>query len=308
MIHPDERQPRGSRESGLPLAEIRRLYNEDYYLEDCDGHSEFLRTEGRKLPRRLAKCLRLLSPEPGSGDSAPAQLGQAESGQFVIDIGCGRGELALHLAARGARVVALDPSPAAAKLSRSHSVDLESLPNVPPGTRDAGQVFTLCARGENLPLAPACADAILLSDVVEHLPPRALDRLFRECARVLRPGGRVVIHTQPNRLLLDWTVPVARRFSRLWGVHLPADLREEMTEGAGPEYHVNEQTRRGLGRSLRRAGLNVHELWLEGTYPIHRIFGESRTKPWIIARFRRHQWIKELFASQIFAVATRPTA
>jgi len=271
-----------------PTAPINRLYTRDYYLSDCEGHAEFARTAGRKLSRRLAKCL---------------SLSRAKPGEHWVDVGCGRGELSLHLAARGVTVVAVDPSAAALGiLAAARSVWTEArtlraqLPAVPIIVRGLG---------EHLPFASGRADGVVLSDVVEHLTAPRLERLLEECRRVLRVGGRLVIHTQPNRTLLRFTVPLLARISRLWGVHVPVDLRREMTPGSGPEYHPNEQSASGLRRSLRRGGFAIDEFWLEGSYPIHRIFGDSALKAPVLKLFRENRLLRVLLASQIFAVARK---
>ena len=267
--------------SNLPattLETINRLYHRDYYLRDCEGHREFRRSGGRKLSRRLSKVARLVDPGTGT---------------CVVDIGCGRGELSCHIARHGATVVAIDPSSAAHSVMKEMSAANDS------------RILALCARGEQLPVRSRWADVVVLSDVVEHIPKETLPSLLEECHRVLRPDGRLVVHTQPNRVLLDVTVPLLSRFSRLWNVELPRDLRSEMSTGAGPDYHVYEQSLRSLRRLLRGARFQIDELWLEGSYPIHRIFGEAPLKKDILAAFRRWQVLKELLASQLFAIARR---
>ncbi len=51
--------------------------------------------------------------------------------------------------------------------------------------------FVACM-GEQLPIADVSADVVVLADVMEHLPAPA--SVLRECARVLRPGGAVLIY------------------------------------------------------------------------------------------------------------------
>lgn len=269
------------RATTLPLAKIQTLYDDDYYQHDCDGHREYARTGGRKLPKRLAKL---------------ARLAKIEAQDTILDLGCGRGELSLYGANRGATVFALDPATSAVRMT--HAAAQLRVPT-------EGSIHVVQARGEQLPFPSNSASLILASDVVEHLPPEDLAQTLDECSRVLAPGGRLCVHTQPNRILVDWTVPVLSRVSRLWGVRLPRDLRSEMTTGAGPEYHVNEQSLRSLGRAIKQCGLQIEELWLEGSYPLHRIFGEQRPKRWLLSWFRRSSWMKNLFASQLFAVARK---
>lgn len=257
------------------------LYHRDYYLKDCQGFEEFLRTRGKKLPRRLAKCLTLADVKPF---------------EKVIDVGAGRGELSLHAALRGATVVAIDPSRDALKLLGEARAAWEPAPE---------STLQILGRGDALPIRAEWADVILLSDVVEHLFPEDLSKLIGECARALKPGGRLVIHTQPNRTLVELTVPFLARFSRLWGVALPRDLRSEMTPGSGKEYHPGEQSRRSLKKALLDTRLRLDELWLEGSYAVHRIFGEARFKGFLLHLFRRSRLLKELFATQIFALARK---
>ena len=266
----------------MHVDQLRGLYSRAYYLQDCEGHDEFLVSAGRKLPRRLQKCLKLLQLQPG---------------QRVLDLGCGRGELSLHAAKQGGCCIAVDPSADGLALL-GEALDSWELGDTP-------NLLRVAARGEQLPLASQTVDRILLSDVVEHLDPKELDSLLCECQRVLRRGGCLVVHTQPNRLLLEYTVPVLSKMSILWGVRLPRDLREEMTPGARAPYHVNEQSRTDLRAALERAAFEIDEIWLEGSYPVHRIFGDTALKRWILPRFRRWLWLKELLASQLFAVARK---
>lgn len=260
------------------------LYDRGYYLGDCEGHEDFRRTAGRRLGRRLKKCLALLQPQPG---------------ERIVDIGSGRGELSLHVAALGAESLAIDSSAAALHLAREAATAWNL-------GATGGRLALVRARGESLPVVDGWADAGLLVDVVEHIEAEPLQRLLAEMFRLLRPGGRLVVHTSPNRHLVQFTVPVLSSIAFLWGARLPRDLRQEMTPGTGADYHPNEQSRRGLGRVLRSVGFDVEELWLEGSYPLHRIFGDSAIKRFLLPHFRRRLWLKELFASQIFACARKP--
>lgn len=96
----------------------------------------------------------------------------------LLDVGCGNGQVASTLAGLGWNVVGLEPDPVPARLARER-YGLEVI----EGTLEEAQ------------LAPESFDAITMHHVLEHLvdPLTAL----RECWRVLRPGGRLVVVT-PN--------------------------------------------------------------------------------------------------------------
>ncbi|MFI7315643.1 class I SAM-dependent methyltransferase [Streptomyces venezuelae] len=126
----------------------------------------------------------------------------------VLDIGCGDGTAAATAAPllAGHRVVGVDWSQDA--LRRAHA----RLPYVVRGELSDG----------GLPFADGAADAVLFSEVVEHLvdPDSALDEL----RRVLRPGGHLMLST-PNLaawynrgLLLAGVQPVFSEVS-LRGIH-----------------------------------------------------------------------------------------
>ncbi|MET9112075.1 class I SAM-dependent methyltransferase [Streptomyces zhihengii] len=130
------------------------------------------------------------------------------TGALVLDVGCGDGTAAAtaapHLA--GHRLVGVDWSQDALRRARTR-VD-----HVVRGEFEQG----------GLPLADGCADAVLFSEVIEHLvdPDGALDEL----RRVLRPGGHLMLST-PNLaawynrgLLLAGVQPVFSEVS-LRGIH-----------------------------------------------------------------------------------------
>lgn len=68
-----------------------------------------------------------------------------------------------------------------------------------------------CDLKQPLPYRDGSFDAVLLSEVVEHL--HETPELLRECLRVLRPGGYVLI-TTPN--LWDIRRPLAWLTRRTW--------------------------------------------------------------------------------------------
>lgn len=96
----------------------------------------------------------------------------------VGDLGCGTGQVAAALAPFVARVIAVDRSGEMLQAARRR-------------VRDTGTVEVRRGDLEALPIADGELDAATLLLVLHHIPDPAA--ALREAARVLRPGGRLVI-------------------------------------------------------------------------------------------------------------------
>lgn len=106
----------------------------------------------------------------------------------VVDAGCGEGYGAEMLAQAGAQCLAVDLDPATVEhVRRAHARRSDS----PAGVRP------VVANLDALPVPDESVDAVVSLQVIEHL--WDVPRFLRECVRVLRPGGRLVVST-PNRL------------------------------------------------------------------------------------------------------------
>ena len=115
-----------------------------------------------------------------------AALGSV-AGLTVADIGCGTGRHALHLAAAGARVTALDFSEEMLRKARAK-----------PGA--AAVTFVVHDLAEPLPLAAATFDRVVCGLVVEHI--RDLRGLFGEMRRICRPEGLIVVSAMHPAMML----------------------------------------------------------------------------------------------------------
>ncbi|HEY6565201.1 MAG TPA: class I SAM-dependent methyltransferase [Pirellulaceae bacterium] len=98
-------------------------------------------------------------------------------GRRVLDLGCGTGRHTLWLAEGGAQVTAVDFSDAMLAKARRK-------------VTSASVEFLRMDLHEPLPFPDEAYDVVVSGLVLEHL--RELPAFFRECRRVLRPGGLAV--------------------------------------------------------------------------------------------------------------------
>jgi SAM-dependent methyltransferase len=132
-------------------------------------------------------------------------------GGELLDLGCGSGELARHLASAGYLVTGCEIAPE--MLRHAQAADQ---PN-------AVRWILLESRWRTLPFAPGRLDAVIAASVLEYVPdPSAV---LRECARVLKPGGSLVCTVPDMAHPVRWLevplgfvarTPFARAAQRAW--------------------------------------------------------------------------------------------
>ena len=168
------------------------------------------------------------------------------AGSVLLDAGCGKGRTFLYRRRLpSVRVVGLDISPHA-----------RNNPNLDSQAR--GDV-------EELPFADASFDAVLSTHVAEHLArPEAA---FGEMARVLRPGGRLLLLT-PNR---RHYVPVLARLLPT-GLHAAVNQRRGLGEHDVFPTLYRANTAADLRRLAAGAGLHVERLDVFETEPEYLAF------------------------------------
>jgi 2-polyprenyl-6-hydroxyphenyl methylase/3-demethylubiquinone-9 3-methyltransferase len=107
----------------------------------------------------------------------------ARRGATLVDLACGGGLLAPHVARLGYRHVGVDLNLAGLQTAREHGV----LPV-------RGSVFAV-------PLADGCADVVVAGEILEHVEDDVA--VLAECARLLRPGGTLVL----DAIADTWVAP-----------------------------------------------------------------------------------------------------
>lgn len=113
-----------------------------------------------------------------AGVSCVPCFAEIPSGAMVLDLGCGAGLDSLLIAQGASSVVGIDFSEPMLELARS-SARVLGVSNVEFRQGDA----------ERIPADDACFDVAIVNGIFNLNPAR--DEIFRELARVVRPGGAV---------------------------------------------------------------------------------------------------------------------
>jgi SAM-dependent methyltransferase len=125
-----------------------------------------------------------------------------QTGDRLVEIGCGAGRMTRRLAEVAGEVVALDVSPEMLKLVREN---LAGVPNVE---------FVLGSGQDLRQLPDGSVDVVFSYVTLQHVPTREAQlEYLRETCRVLRPGGRAALQVRAPGVrpaLLDLAGQVGR--------------------------------------------------------------------------------------------------
>jgi len=163
---------------------------------------------------------------------AALDAARVTSGTRLLDAGCGAGLLALLASQRGAQVAALDAAPGLLAVARQR---------LPGGEVREGDL-------EALPFADSSFDAATAVNSIFYAEDMAA--AMRELARVVRPGGRVVVTA--------WGPPERCEFLTAVMPAL-APLMPPPPPGASPPHPGALSEPGALADVLRGAGLRVVE-------------------------------------------------
>ena len=121
---------------------------------------------------------------------------------ILVDVGCGAGLLAPHIAHLGYAHIGVDVVHASTTIARQRGVTV------------------IVGDASALPLDDECADVVVAGEILEHVTD--LDRVLAEATRILRPGGTLVIDT----IAATW-----------WGKFSSITIGERMPAGPPRRLH-----------------------------------------------------------------------
>lgn len=159
------------------------------------------------------------------------------AGNSFLDVGCGGGKTAAAIARSGATDVwGLDPSPYLLKHAAADH----------PGVRFIQGVV------EDLPFCDQRFDGVAACFLFHEVPPRYIQQALQEIARVLKPGGRLVImEPSAEQYYAGWW-PMVRRYG-LFGIYF------KWLAGFVYEPFINSWHQFDLKQGLSQVGMELVE-------------------------------------------------
>lgn len=215
------------------------IYDTDYYLADGYKGNERIFLESLDKGERLYDF--------------PVELAKIKPNEKVLDIGCGIGKLAYRALRKNCEVIGID-----------YSKDAIAIANkIRNSLRDEEQKRIKFINDDVLNLAEKEKfDVIFMTDVVEHLYDWQLQALFSKLGKILSyPDGRIIIHTAPNRLNINFLYPLKRFLGFYSTIRKKKGFFYKRSKYFyDPAMHVNEQTIWSLKKYLRNYDAKV---WCE---------------------------------------------
>ncbi|HSJ73366.1 MAG TPA: methyltransferase domain-containing protein [Miltoncostaeaceae bacterium] len=230
----EEERAEVERDAVLPQLDARELVDEEYLeraikemytevAEHPEGEFHFL--TGRPLAEGLGYDPGLLDRIPAEAIESFAGVGHyldlagLSEGECVVDLGSGSGTdlfCAAVLVGPAGRALGIDMTPAqldkARRLRDAHGLS---------------QVELIEARIEEVPLEDGIADCVVSNGVINLAPDKG--RVFREAARLLKPGGRLALaDIVSGRPLVERT----RRKTDLWAACIGGAIPRDSYLGA----------------------------------------------------------------------------
>lgn len=273
---------------------VNSIYSRQYYLNECDGFLQFGNSKGKVLGKRLKTIRDMIQIKPA---------------MKILDVGCGRGELVLHCARGRAYAWGIDLS--------AHAIAICNQTLSFWQKDDAAiKTFAQFQQCDAVALSHESQffDCILLTDFVEHVPPDRLSLIFRELRRCLRKGGKLIIHTSPNRFYLPFMGRILALLSRILHIFpvrgyepqkiLPWNVRSLLPRGLQRDIHLNEQSSFVLRRLLKKNGFSSIKICFDLNPHYIDCFFTDRRAFQLVNHLKKVLPLYHLFYADLFCVAS----
>ncbi len=202
-----------------------KTFDKDYYYNVCLGSEEFKKSGGLTLHPNVKKMIDSIA---------------LSKDMEILEIGCGRGDTALHIAKKVKSIIGIDYSSEAIKIAKKIQK------KYPKRIQEKSKFLIMDAT--RLKFEDNSFDLVLLIDTLDHLAIQEQEKMFKEISRVLKSGGKIFLRTCTNRILLNITFPyyiyplnkiltwVDQKMKRISYAPLPKNPRTPEQE----YQHINE--------------------------------------------------------------------
>lgn len=175
-------------------------------------------------------------------------LGVSENDRF-LDIGCGRGEILGYLVNKCRWVYGVDYSEDAVRLTQKR-LSVIFRKNI------------IKADARKIPLKSNTITKILMGDIIEHMTLQEAAEMIREAHRLLKPGGKLIIHTSPNKYFIKYLSKIICWNLRFFGYKTVARKFKSNLE-ANKVYHVFEYSTEDLKKIMQKGPFKKNfKIWI----------------------------------------------
>jgi ubiquinone/menaquinone biosynthesis C-methylase UbiE len=204
-------------------------YNQDFYCADgnyiFETVDDYLKDDLTNPTPRMSRLIR---------------LSDAQKGEKILDVGCGRGNLTINMAKKGAIVTGIDYSADGVRIFKMKHKTL-------PKTLQK-RITVKRMNAQKMSFRANSFDKVTFFDVLEHLTDKEIDGTMKEIRRVLKPGGQLIMHTAPER-------------RTKWLIKLYKKIKPTKAKNIVHIVHINEKTPGELRALLREYDFEGRVWW-----------------------------------------------